>query len=134
MLASQNSNALVGQQQDGASAEFTSRVSPSEPLTTSVHKPGVNVGKDAKPEFSAQTLPAGSAPSNRTFQPAADSDFAPLPGGYKASESIGGATSGDVNVGLGRPMQGQTSNELRHDGERHRKNPGHGFDNKLTSS
>ncbi len=43
-----------------------------------------------------------------------------------ASDTIGGATSGDVHKGLGKPVQGQTSNELRHDGERGRNNPGKG--------
>lgn len=31
-----------------------------------------------------------------------------------ASETIPGATSGDVHTGLGHPGQGQTSNETRH--------------------
>ena len=33
-----------------------------------------------------------------------------------ASSTLVGATSGDVHKGLGHPGQGQTSNELRHDG------------------
>jgi hypothetical protein len=33
------------------------------------HAPGVKVGNDAAPEFNAQTLPAGTAPSDRTFAP-----------------------------------------------------------------
>lgn len=33
-----------------------------------------------------------------------------------ASSTLGGATSGDVHTGLGKPLQGQTSNELRHGG------------------
>jgi hypothetical protein len=32
-----------------------------------------------------------------------------------AQDTIGGATSGDVHTGLGKPVQGQTSEEL-HDG------------------
>lgn len=40
-----------------------------------------------------------------------------------------GATSGSVNTGLGKPMQGQTSTEIRHDGQHHRKaDGGGGFD------
>lgn len=31
-----------------------------------------------------------------------------------------------MNTGLGKPIQGQTSSELRHDGQHHRKNPGTG--------
>ena len=41
-----------------------------------------------------------------------------------ASSTLGGATSGDVHTGMGHPGQGQTSNELRHDGQHTRKNPG----------
>jgi len=41
--------------------------------------------------------------------------------------SIGGATSADVNTGLGKPMVGQSSSELRHDGQAHNKNPGSGL-------
>ena len=82
------------------------------------HAPGVKVGNDAVPEFSAQTLPAGSAPSNNTHQ------IAPIPGDdqnldvysdvrTRAEESIPGVTSADVTRGVGRPLYGQTSNELR---------------------
>ena len=39
-----------------------------------------------------------------------------------AADTIGGATSAEVHTGLGHP--GQTSSERRHDGQRHRKNPG----------
>ena len=35
-----------------------------------------------------------------------------------------GSTSADVHTGLGHPGAGQTSTELRHDGEKGRKNPG----------
>ena len=88
------------------------------------------VGNDTKPEFSAQTLPPGSAPASRTFQPnnisevpgQADNDATLRSHGkestYTTAEStLGGATSGDVNTGLGKPMQGQSSSELRHDGQ-----------------
>jgi hypothetical protein len=43
-----------------------------------------------------------------------------------ASDTIGGATSADVHTGLGHPGSGQTSTELRHDGQHTRKNPGQG--------
>lgn len=92
------------------------------------------VGNDAAPSFSAQTLPPGTAPADRTFEPEtktevpsqasypaeADED-APL---TSASDTLGGATSADVHTGLGKPLQGQTSTEVRHEGEHHRKNPG----------
>jgi len=102
------------------------------------HKPGVNVGNDAVPEFQAKTLPPGSAPADRTFRPNNVSEVPPVQQELdavdadapqtSAADTIGGATSGDVHTGLGHPGQGQTSAELHHDGEHHRKNPGHGLD------
>ena len=93
------------------------------------HHPGIKVGNDAAPEFSAKTLPPGSAPADRTFTPNATSE---VPGQADnasverdhgkestkttASSTLSGATSGDVHTGLGHPGQGQTSSELRHDG------------------
>lgn len=95
----------------------------------SQHKPGVLVGNDAAPSFSAQTLPPGTAPADRTFEPdtktevpsqasyPADADEdAPL---TSASDTLVGATSADVYTGLGKPLQGETSTE-----EHRRKNPG----------
>ena len=49
--------------------EFSGHVRPSEPLMTSGHKPGKQVGDDAAPEFHVKVLPAGSAPAKDTFQP-----------------------------------------------------------------
>merc|ERR1711975_48400 len=54
---------------NSAQGEFSSHVKPSEPLTTKGHAPGVKVGNDAAPEFSAETYPPGTAPSDRTFKP-----------------------------------------------------------------
>jgi hypothetical protein len=76
------------------------------------HQPGKLVGNDAAPEFSAQVLPAGSAPASNSFQPNPDLNNQKM---YQdASSTITGATSGDVHTGLGHPGQGQTSNELHH--------------------
>ena len=44
-----------------------------------------------------------------------------------ASSTLTGATSGDVHTGLGHPGQGQTSNELRHDGQHTNKKQGGGL-------
>ena len=82
------------------------------------------VGNDAAPEFHAQTLPAGSAPSDRTFTPNTTSE---IPGQAdnenvershgkestktNASDTLGGATSGDVYSGMGKPIQGQTAGD-----------------------
>ncbi|TVY56159.1 hypothetical protein LCER1_G003310 [Lachnellula cervina] len=100
--------------------EFHSRVPRSEPMTTKGHAPGVKVGNDAAPEFSAQTLPAGTAPAENTFQPNTQSS---IPGQANnpnisketwtsAQDSLPGATSADVHTGIGHPGSGQTSNEL----------------------
>ncbi|TVY65639.1 hypothetical protein LSUE1_G006976 [Lachnellula suecica] len=114
MSASRNSEAVSNQ------GEFHSSVPRSEPLTTKGHAPGVKVGNDAAPEFSAETLPAGTAPADRTFQPDTTSSIpgqANNPNVTKetwtsAQDTIGGATSADVHTGLGHPGSGQTSNEL----------------------
>jgi len=109
--------------------EFRSRVAPSEPMQTGGHKPGVKATEaDNAPEFSAQTLPAGAAPPERTFKPNPNDENLPTtqydsnvdPDSVKtdASDTLTGATSSDVHTGYGHPGQGQTSAELRHDGQR----------------
>jgi len=116
MSASSNADAMTP-----AQGEFRSKVPRSEPMTTSGHKAGVKVGNDAAPEFSAQTLPAGTAPPESTFTPNTQSE---IPGQAmnpniaketwtKAEDTIPGATSADVHTGFGQPGQGQTSQELR---------------------
>ena len=88
------------------------------------HAPGVKVGNDAAPEFNAQTLPAGTAPSDRTFAPNAQNE---IPGQAmnpnisketwtSAQDTIGGATSADVHTGYGHPGSGQTGKEIHGDG------------------
>lgn len=89
-------------------------------LTIQQHAPGVKVGNDAAPAFSAQTLSPGSAPAKHTFQqpPIPDQnqnlDMA-SEARTTAEESIPGATSADVNRGIGQPIYGQSSHELRSD-------------------
>lgn len=55
-------------------------------------------------------------------------DREPFADRTKASDTLTGATSSDVHAGLGHPGQGQTSSELHHDGEHHRKKHGLGQD------
>jgi hypothetical protein len=104
----------------------------------SQHKPGVNVGNDAVPEFNAKTIPAGTAPKDATFRPNPVDTVPPTLQSRDKSEieadaeqapanDFPGATSASVNTGLGKPMGGQTSSELRHDGQHHNKNPGSGL-------
>ncbi|KAK8194425.1 hypothetical protein M8818_007616 [Zalaria obscura] len=119
--------------------QFGSHIKPSEPMEKGGHKPGVLASEnDRAPEFSAQTLPAGSAPADRTFKPNNISEVPPVtdvrddndPEAERttAADTIGGATSADVHTGLGHPGQGQTSNELRHDGSKGRAKQTHGLE------
>ncbi|KAI6780557.1 uncharacterized protein J7T54_000197 [Emericellopsis cladophorae] len=98
---------------NSAQGEFSSHVKPSEPLTTKGHAPGVKVGNDAAPEFSAETYPPGTAPTDRSFKPnpvdETSTENSAVP---KASDTLGGATSAEVHQGLGHPGSGQTSQEL----------------------
>lgn len=91
------------------------------------------VGNEVVPEFTAKTVPPGSAPSDRTFKPnsanaippasEADNKNKDADARTSASDTLSGATSGDVYTGLGKPVQGQSSAELEHDGYPHRKRP-----------
>ncbi|TDZ27713.1 hypothetical protein C8035_v009465 [Colletotrichum spinosum] len=107
--------------------EFHPRVPRSEPLTTKGHAPGVKVGNDAYPEFHAETHPAGTAPAENSFAPDAASETPGQalnpdahPAGTTGALDFPGATSGDVHAGMGKPVQGQTSNELHGAKVRHR--------------
>lgn len=71
---------------------------------------------DHTEEFTAKTLPAGSAPADKTFKPNTAGEVPPVEDNLAASETIGGATSADVRTGLGHPGQGMTSQEIHHDG------------------
>ena len=105
------------------------------------HKPGVQASPaDHAEVFSAKTLPAGSAPADRTFAPntqteipgQADNDATFRSHGKEstytsANDTLGGTTSGAVHTGLGHPGQGQTSTELRHDGTHTATREGNGL-------
>lgn len=106
--------------------EFHARIAPSEPLTTKGHAPGVKVGNDAAPDFSAEILPAGTAPKDRSFKPdtrhmvpgqALNPDMSEE--AYTPVEAtIVGVTSKDVATGMGKPVYGQSSRELHGQGAR----------------
>ncbi|KAG0652436.1 hypothetical protein D0Z07_1375 [Hyphodiscus hymeniophilus] len=118
MSSSDNFDSVANQ------GEFRNRVPPSKPLTTKGHAVGVKVGNDAAPEFSAQTLPAGTAPSDRTFNPnpvsetpgQADNPEMDTESRTSAADTINGASSADVHQGLGLPVQGQSSQQLHGSG------------------
>ncbi len=129
-MAARNADSMNAKQ-----GEFVPHKPRDEPMTTKGHQPGRLVSDNDKvEEFTAKTLPPGSAPQDRTFRPNNISEVPSqadnpdvLPDDDKeatytsASSTLGGATSQDVNEGLGRPMQGQTSTEIKHDGKHHRK-------------
>ncbi|KAK7946180.1 uncharacterized protein PG986_010501 [Apiospora aurea] len=128
MSATRNTESVAAKHE-----EFSSRVPPSEPMTTKGHKPGVMVGNDAHPEFHAETLPAGSAPREATHQPRpaeGENLYQSNEGGGadKAAATLTGATSQDVYQGYGKPMQGQENVEIRHDGQHTRKHVGSGLE------
>lgn len=96
------------------------------------HAPGVMVGNDAVPEFSAETYPPGTAEKvapNRTFtsntteEVPGQADNASMQNPTNASDTLRGATSADVHQGLGRPMEGMTSQE-EHGGHRKKERSG----------
>ena len=91
-------------------------------LTYPQHQIGTHQGA---PTFSAQTLPAGTAPKSSTYTPHPDAETINTP--QDALDTITGATSADVNTGLGKPIQGQSSAEQHHDGQAHRKRQRHGL-------
>ncbi|KAI9817449.1 MAG: hypothetical protein M1827_001059 [Pycnora praestabilis] len=134
MSASRNADAMTNQQ-----GQFGSHIERDEPMTTTGHKPGVKASpNDYAPEFSAKTLPAGSAPSDRTFKP---NNISEVPGQAlnedasnnepeaqtSASETLGGTTSSEVHTGYGHPGQGMSSAERHHDGKSHREKQGAGL-------
>ncbi|KAH9836013.1 hypothetical protein Tdes44962_MAKER01932 [Teratosphaeria destructans] len=141
--AAKNVDALANQAPTGGSNEFHASKGGDAPLTTGGHQPGKLVGNDAAPEFHAQTLPPGSAPADRTFKPNNISEVPPVTqttndidpeAPQPPPNDMPGATSGSVNTGLGKPIQGQTSSELHHDGQHHRKNPGTSLDGRKSGA
>jgi hypothetical protein len=104
-----------------AQGEFHASVPASKPTSGDKHAPGVKVGNDAAPEFHATTQPSGTAPASRTFE---SNTKSALPGQspelsnsgtwVDAESTITGASSQDVYKGMGKPVQGQTTGDLRH--------------------
>lgn len=105
-------------------------------------QPGLMVSpKDHAPTFHAQTLEPGSAPKKNTFQPQpagevpgqADNEDMETDTRTSASATLGGATSANVDKGFGRPVQGQSSDELRHGGQHGGKKQGLGLAGQQTT-
>ncbi|KAK4454699.1 hypothetical protein QBC34DRAFT_139425 [Podospora aff. communis PSN243] len=113
---SANPNSVTGQ------GEFHDSIKPSKPMTTKGHRIGQPIGNEAVPEFHAQTYPPGTAPKDHTFYP---NPISEIPGQAlnpnmdpslrTGGLDIPGATSQSVynQSAYARPMEGQTSSELR---------------------
>jgi len=113
MSATRNAEAVEATASN-PSQQFGSKIARDEPLTTKGHQPGVlATAADKAPEFHAESLPAGTAPSAKTHTPNPDpADQYEADGHPAASSTIPGATSADVHTGYGHPGSGQTSAEL----------------------
>ena len=106
------------------------------------HQPGRKVSpNDKAPEFQTKVLPPGSAPKDRTFYPQpADHEFPPVAKYMNDAEleedvpittgedTIGSTDSADVDKGLGKPLSGELSSELRHNGMHKRKREKQGLE------
>ncbi|EKM56613.1 uncharacterized protein PHACADRAFT_253822 [Phanerochaete carnosa HHB-10118-sp] len=78
---------------------------------------------------SSQPQPLAPAPDSRTI---VDND--PFDDPPTAAETMTGATSQDLYSGIGKPMMGQSSAEIHHDGHQHRKRAMQGHDQYGTSA
>ncbi|PGH03027.1 hypothetical protein GX51_04345 [Blastomyces parvus] len=113
--------------------EFHPSARRSPPMEIHGHKPGTKASPaDYAPEFHAQTLPAGTAPADRTFAP--HTGGMAQEEGTHAIDALGGADSRELNKGLGQPMWGETSAQLHHDGQAHPKHHGSGLEGVGASS
>lgn len=129
-MAARNADSMTN-----AQGEFMPHKPRSEPVEKGGHQMGVKASPaDYAPEFSAKTLPPGTAPSESTYTPNPVSEVPGQANNPDVLRSHGkeevrtdplstlpGATSADVHQGLGHPGQGQTSTEIRHDGQHGRK-------------
>ncbi|KAI5787283.1 hypothetical protein EDC01DRAFT_631652 [Geopyxis carbonaria] len=103
--------------------QFSAKKPSDKPMTTHGHQPGqITSPTDTIPTHHASSYPPGTAPKNRSFAPNNDPDAL-----NSGPVDMPGATSADLHTGLGHPGQGMTSNEIRHDGQKKRKNQGTGL-------
>ncbi|KAK2796575.1 hypothetical protein FQN51_009266 [Onygenales sp. PD_10] len=107
--------------------EFHPGIHPSSSMEKHGHQMGRKATPaDRAPDFHAKTMPPGTAPPDSTWQPR--TAYQEPSGAATANETLGGADSRDVNKGLGQHAWGETSAELHHDGEAHRKHHGSGYE------
>lgn len=100
-----------------------------------------NAPADFVPEFNAKTYPPGTAPEDSTYtarmvdktgsqanNPDAERSHGKESIKTTAESTLAGATPKDVHHGLGHPGVGQTSNEIRQNGEHGRKHQANGLE------
>lgn len=94
-----------------------------------------------RPEYHMEAFPRGTAPASNSYTPDPVSEVsgqAKSPNVSRthgeectytsAADTLLGATSADVDQGFGKPLQGQTNTELRHDGHHGRKKQSAGLE------
>ncbi|KAK4170534.1 hypothetical protein QBC43DRAFT_197465 [Cladorrhinum sp. PSN259] len=113
---SANAEALAGQ------GEFHASIPRSKPMMEHGHQLGQKIGKDAIPEFHAQTFPPGTAPKESTFYPNPTSEIPGQanndmmdPSSKTSPLDMPGATSKSVynDSPIGRPVEGQGDMDRR---------------------
>jgi hypothetical protein len=96
---------------------------------------------DQRPEYHMEAFPPGTAPASNSFTPNPVSEVGSqannpnVNGGQSkeptytaAADTLVGSTSADVDQGFGKPLQGQTNTEVRHDGQHGRKKQSAGLE------
>lgn len=95
---------------------------------------------DQRPEYHMKAFPPGTAPASNSYTPNTNDVGSQAnnpnvlgsedkePTYTSAADTLGGATSADVNTGFGKPLQGQTGVELAHDGAHGRKKQSAGLE------
>ncbi|KAJ5493875.1 hypothetical protein N7463_009962 [Penicillium fimorum] len=104
------------------------------PITTEGHPANEF---DQRPEYHVRAFPSGSAPASDSYTGDPGDNYNLNINAEEeettytsAADTFMGATSGDVNRGLGRPMQGQTNTEVRHNCAHGRKKQTSGLEDR----
>lgn len=88
-----------------------------------------------------EAFPRGTAPASNSFTPNTVNEVGSQANnpnverahgkeatGTSAADTLVGSTSADVDQGFGKPLQGQTNTEVRHDGQHGRKKQSSGLE------
>lgn len=96
---------------------------------------------DQRPEYHMEAFSRGTAPASNSYTPNPVSEVGSQannpnvnsgqgkePTYTSAADTLVGSSSADVDQGLGKPLQGQTNTEVRHDGQHGRKKQSAGLE------